>query len=158
MTPDGLVVLGTVTLPGTLRSVAYARSFLRDLLPPGDPALDDVVLVGSETVCNAITHTASGQPGGTVTVGLAGGCGVYRLEVADEGSGGARPLPRPGGGPEDGARPGTASGGRPETWPEDGAESGRGLRIVRALSLRWGFHEDGDRTIVWAEFPAPTAP
>jgi hypothetical protein len=50
-----------------------------DLLPPGDPALDDLVLVAGETVCNAVTHTASGQTGGTVTVGLAGGCGVYRL-------------------------------------------------------------------------------
>jgi anti-sigma regulatory factor (Ser/Thr protein kinase) len=134
VTPEELVVIGTITLPGTQRSVAHARSFLRDLLPPGDPVLDDLVLVGSETVCNAVAHTASGSAGGTVTVTLAAGCGVYRLEVADEGADGARPCPR----------------------PENGAESGRGLRIVKELSLRWGFHEDGDRTIVWAELPGPT--
>jgi hypothetical protein len=45
-----------------------------------------------------------------------------------------------------------------ESGFENGAESGRGLRIVAELSLRWGFHEDGDRTIVWAEFPGPTGP
>jgi two-component sensor histidine kinase len=95
--------------------------------------LDDLVMVGSETVCNAIAHTASGRVGGKVTVTLAAGCGVYRLEVADEGAGGARPCPR----------------------SESGDESGRGLRIVSELSLRWGFREDGDRTIVWAEFPGP---
>jgi anti-sigma regulatory factor (Ser/Thr protein kinase) len=140
VTPEELVVIGTITLPGTRRSVACARSFLRDLLPPGDPALDDLVMVGSETVCNAITHTASGHAGGTVTLTLAAGGGVYRLEVADQGGGGTRPCPPP------------------ENGPEDDAESGRGLRIVNELSLRWGFHEDGAQTIVWAEFPGPTGP
>jgi anti-sigma regulatory factor (Ser/Thr protein kinase) len=134
--PEELILIGTITLPGTRRSVAYARSFLRDLLPPGDPVQGDVVLVGSETVCNAVAHTASGLAGGKVTITLAAGCGMYRLEVADEGAAGARPCLR----------------------PESGAESGRGLRIVNELSLRWGFHEDGDRTIVWAEFPGPTGP
>lgn len=146
--PEDLVVIGTITLPGTRRSVAYARSFLRDLLPPGDPVLDDLVLVGSETVCNAVAHTASGLAGGKVTVTLAAGCGVYRLEVADDGAAGARPRPLPEGGP----------GNCAESGFENGAESGRGLRIVAELSLRWGFHEDGDRTIVWAEFPGPTGP
>lgn len=131
MTTGELIVIGAVTLPGERRSVAYARSFLRGLLPPGDPVLDDLVMVGSETVCNAVTHTASGRPGGRVAITLAAGCGVYRLEVADDGAGGARPCLR----------------------SETGAESGRGMRIVEALSLRWGFLEDGDRTTVWAEFP-----
>ncbi|WP_433473304.1 ATP-binding protein [Spirillospora sp. CA-142024] len=124
----GLVVLGTITLPGVRRSVWYARRFLRDLLPPGHPVLDDLVTVGSETVCNAITHTASGD-GGRVTVSLLAGRDVYRLEVADDGAG----------------------GGRPRLKAETGAESGRGLRVVEALSESWGFRTDGDRTVVWAE-------
>ncbi|MEV3923622.1 hypothetical protein [Actinomadura coerulea] len=35
--------------------------------------------------------------------------------------------------------------------------SGRGMRIVEALASRWGFHTDGARTVVWADFPAPAA-
>lgn len=123
-------VLGTITLPGVRPSVAYARGFLRDMLPVGAAALDDLVLVGSETVCNAITHTRSGATGGRVTVRLLEGAGVYRLEVADDGAGGARPYVR----------------------SENGAENGRGMRIVEELASDWGFRADGDRTIVWVEF------
>ncbi|SFN44204.1 ATP-binding protein [Actinomadura madurae] len=128
----GVVVLGTLTLPGVRRSVGFARRFLRDLLPPGHPALDDLVTVGSETVCNAITHTASGK-GGRVTVSLLGGGDFYLLEVADDGAG----------------------GGRPQVKGETGAEGGRGLKIVEALAEAWGFRTDGDRTIVWARFASP---
>ncbi|WP_089330390.1 ATP-binding protein [Actinomadura meyerae] len=128
----GVVLLGTLTLPGVGRSVGLARRFLRDLLPPGHPALDDLVTVGSETVCNAITHTASGK-GGWVTVSLFGGGDFYLLEVADDGAG----------------------GGRPRVKGETGAEGGRGLRIVAGLAEAWGFRADGDRTIVWARFPSP---
>lgn len=124
-----LVVLGAVTLPGVHRSVRNARRFLRDMLPPGHPVLDDLMMVGSETVCNAIAHTASGD-GGWVTVSLLVGEGVHRLEVADDG----------------------ADGRRPRVKAEDGSESGRGMRVVEALSDRWGFRTDGDRTVVWAEF------
>ncbi|MFD0536417.1 ATP-binding protein [Actinomadura luteofluorescens] len=119
-----LVVLGAVTLPGVHRSVRNARRFLRDMLPPGHPGLDDLMTVGSETVCNAITHTASGD-GGWVTVSLLAGEGVHRLEVADDG----------------------ADGRRPRVKAEDGSESGRGMRVVEALSDRWGYRTDGDRTM-----------
>ncbi|QXJ20762.1 ATP-binding protein [Actinomadura graeca] len=125
----GLVVIGAVTLPGVTRSVGYARWFLRDMLPTGHPVLDDLVTVGSETVCNAIAHTASGK-GGRVTISLLAGGDLYRLEVADDG----------------------ADGRRPRVRVADGAEGGRGLRIVEALSSRWGFWADGHRTVVWAEF------
>ncbi|WP_141583349.1 ATP-binding protein [Actinomadura sp. WMMA1423] len=124
-----LAVVGAITLPGVRQSVGNARRFLRDVLPLGHPGLDDLMTVGSETVCNAILHTASGD-GGWVTVSLLAGEGVHRLEVADDG----------------------ADGGRPCVKAEGGAESGRGMRIVEALSDRWGYRTDGDRTIVWAEF------
>lgn len=110
------VVLGTLTLPGVPRSVGYARRFLRDLLPPGHPVLDDLMTVGSETVSNAIAHTASGE-GGWVTVSLLGGAGFCTLEVGDDGAG----------------------GGRPHVEAESGDENGRGLRIVEALTESWGF-------------------
>ncbi|GAA4622386.1 hypothetical protein GCM10023196_014370 [Actinoallomurus vinaceus] len=124
------VVLGEITLPGMRSSVAHARAFLRELLPCDHPALDDLVTVGSETVCNAVTHTASGQAAGRVTVVLLARGGAYRLEVTDDGAGGSRPR----------------------LEAEDGGESGRGMRIVDALARRWGYREDGARTVVWAEF------
>lgn len=144
-------VLGEITLPGTRRAVGYARSFVRDLVlaahadaqaaggrsadgrGAGDTVVDDLVTVVSETVANAITHTASGLEGGRVTVVLTAGEGGYRLEVGDDG----------------------AAGRRPHVKDEVGAETGRGMRIVEALASRWGFRADGPRTVVWAEFPAP---
>ncbi|WP_169806463.1 ATP-binding protein [Actinomadura latina] len=130
--PRGRVVLGEITLPGARRSVGVARSFVRGLAA-GLPAVDDLVMVVSETVANAVAHTASGMEGGRVTVVLTVGDGVYRLEVVDDG----------------------AACGRPHVKDEVGAETGRGMRIVAALSARWGFRADGPRTVVWAEFPAP---
>ncbi|WP_396447988.1 ATP-binding protein [Actinomadura sp.] len=130
----GRVVLGEITLPGVRRSVGVARGFVRELAA-GVPAVDDLVVVVSETVSNAVTHTASGLAGGRVTVVLTAGDGVYRLEVSDDG----------------------AAGGRPHVKAEAEAETGRGMRIVEALSARWGFRAEGERTVVWAEFPAPAA-
>ncbi|MFC0040836.1 ATP-binding protein [Actinomadura rayongensis] len=139
-TADGPVVLGVVTLPGERCSAARARAFLRDLLPPDDPVLDDLLTVGSETVGNAVAHTASGRPGGRVTVALTATARGYRLEVGDDGADGARPHVRP---------------GSDEDLVDDplaGAENGRGMRIVAALTSAWGYWERGDRTVVWAEF------
>lgn len=148
------VVIGEITLPGVRRSVGCARGFVRevagarpgpdgviqdDTVPddtvPDDTVLDDMVMVASETVANAITHTASGREGGEVTLVLWAGGGGYRLEVADDG----------------------AAEGRPHVKDEVGAETGRGMRIVDALASRWGFRVEGARTVVWAEFPAPAA-
>jgi anti-sigma regulatory factor (Ser/Thr protein kinase) len=123
----GLVVVGALTLPGVRRSVGHARRFLRDMLPPDHPGVDDMVTVVSELVCNAVVHTASGD-GGRVTVSLLAGPGVHRVEVADDG----------------------ARGRRPRLKGETGAESGRGLRIVDALARSWGFRADGPGTVVWA--------
>ncbi|TYB49610.1 ATP-binding protein [Actinomadura chibensis] len=145
-------VIGEVTLPGTRRAVGHARNFVRDAVlgkNAGSPdaagrtgidygdvdetVLDDIVMVVSETVANAITHTASGLDGGSVTVLLAAVDGRYRLEVGDDG----------------------AADGKPHVKDEIGAETGRGMRIVDALASRWGVRADGPRTVVWAEFPAP---
>ncbi|MEU9019084.1 ATP-binding protein [Actinomadura sp. NPDC048394] len=132
MDGEGLVVLGSVTLPGVGRSVGCARAFVRDFLA-GLPDRDDVVMAVSETVANAVTHTASGLEGGLVTVTVAAGSGTVRLEVTDDGAWGTRPYVK----------------------DDPGAETGRGMRIVQGLAARWGYRADGTRTVVWAEFPAP---
>jgi anti-sigma regulatory factor (Ser/Thr protein kinase) len=131
---EGLVVLGAVTLPGVSKSVGCARGFVRGLLPEL-PGLDDVVMAVSETVANAVTHTASGLDGGLVTVVVAVAPGTVRVEVTDDGAFGARPYVK----------------------NDPGAESGRGMRIVQGLAARWGYRADGSRTVVWTEFPAPDA-
>ncbi|WP_143226940.1 ATP-binding protein [Actinomadura mexicana] len=137
--------MGEITLPGVRRSVGCARGFVRSVAA-GHPTLDDMVLVVSETVANAIAHTASGLEGGVVRVAVLAGDGGYTLEVADEGAAGGRPHVK--GGPAEDEHAGEGTG----------AESGRGMRIVEALASRWGFRTDGARTVVWAEFPAPALP
>ena len=124
-------VLGAIMLPGVERSVGCARRFLRDVLGPDHPGLHDLAVVVSELVGNGIKHTASGR-GGKVRILLAQGKDVLHAEVTDDGADGARPDLRDG---------------------ECDGESGRGLRIVEALTLSWGHHADGVRTTVWAEFP-----
>jgi anti-sigma regulatory factor (Ser/Thr protein kinase) len=129
--------LARLTLPGVDHSVRRARAFLRDTLvpgqlAPGDETFDDMVLVVDELAVNGIRHTASGR-GGKITIALLAGEKTLRAEVGDDGADGASPALR--------------------LDPE--AESGRGLHIVDALASRWGHRLDGQRTVVWAEFPKP---
>ena len=74
------------TFPGTASMARQVRAALRSELR-GCPVTDDVVLVVSEMAVNAITHSDSGQPGGTFTVRLRHVCGDYvHAEVQDQGS------------------------------------------------------------------------
>ncbi|TDD38994.1 hypothetical protein E1287_04045, partial [Actinomadura sp. KC06] len=57
------VVIGEITLPGVRRSVGFARGFVRDMALDV-PGLDDMIMVVSEMVANAVRHTASGRDGG----------------------------------------------------------------------------------------------
>ncbi|MBO2455603.1 ATP-binding protein [Actinomadura barringtoniae] len=126
-------VLAALTLPGVERSVGHARAFVTDTLVPDILAadgelIDDVVLVVDELVGNSIRHTRTGD-GGKVTVVLVACDGVLRPEVTDDGA-----------------------DTRPHVLEEFGGESGRGLRIVEALSDKWGYRDSGRRRTVWAEF------
>lgn len=90
-------------------------------------ALDDVLLVSSELVTNAVRAT------GSVAVQLRiAGPSLY-VEVWDG-------VP-----------------GVPEVRPLDGdAEGGRGLRLVEALATRWGVcRPQAGGKVVWAELPLP---
>ena len=70
--------------PGSDNQVARARLFVGQVLG-GCPAADDAVLLTSELVTNAITHTASGTGGKVVVTVYRAGTRV-RVEVRDDGS------------------------------------------------------------------------
>jgi serine/threonine-protein kinase RsbW len=136
--PRPMTVLGSVVLPGIDPAAATVRRFARAAVGPAFPSLYELTVVASELFSNAVRHSRSGRgtgPDGVgqVTVTLLTGDGVLRLEMADQGGNG---LPR-------------------LRTPEDGGENGRGLHVVEALTLGWGAHGDGTRTVVWAEFAWP---
>ncbi len=86
--PDtaGLAVTATCTrsFAGRPESVGAARAWVAGFLP-GSPAADDVALLTSELVTNAVLHSASRLPGGIVTVGVRTGNGSVRVDVIDQG-------------------------------------------------------------------------
>ncbi|MBP2706303.1 ATP-binding protein [Microbispora sp. RL4-1S] len=117
-------------LPYAPSSVAIARQRLTtELLATGLVAdtVDDVVLVMSELLSNALRH-AHPLPSGQLRVTWI--CSEGQIEVAVS-DGGAHTQPRAG-------RPPLSSLG------------GRGLGIVEYLADRWGVRHDDDSTTVWA--------
>lgn len=123
-----MTILGEIALPGVERSAGDARRFLRDMLGPDHPVLADLCVCACELLNNGLRHTKSGQ-GGRIAIKLAQATSACRIEVTDDGAGGARPRLR-----------------RPD------GEGGRGLHIVDALAVRWGYIPIGERTTTWAEF------
>jgi len=99
---------------------------------------DDVAVVVSELLTNALRHAApadvGARPGNGVRLGLLQPGPSLLCVVADE-------DPRP----------------PVSRDPEDFAETGRGLHIVAALSDDWGYAILGDAgKVVWAIFSAVT--
>jgi anti-sigma regulatory factor (Ser/Thr protein kinase) len=129
--PADMTVIGVIALPGTERSVAVGRGFVRDTLGSHHPALDGVGLSVSELATNAIRHTPSGA-GGRFTIRLAAADRRIRAEVVNDGMIDGEP--------------------HPTSEPGADAEHGRGLLLIEALADRWGVTRCADRTTVWAEF------
>lgn len=74
------------TFLGRPDQAGQARALLAAFLH-GLPGADTAILLASELAANAVSHSASGQPGGTFTVRAhLTGTGVY-AEVEDQGSG-----------------------------------------------------------------------
>lgn len=109
------------------------RRWLTGLLPDR-PARDDLLSVAVELGTNAIQHTASGQ-GGWFTVEVTWRGPVVRVSVTDGGA--------PGG---------------PCLTNDPMSDCGRGLVIVRALSVRTGVSGGEHGRAVWAEIPWSPAP
>ncbi len=126
-----VLVAATHTVAGDLARLGPARDFARSaLLRWGlTDSCDDIVLVASELLGNALRH-ARPRPGGwPVRLGLLHSWPgrVVLCAVAD--SDPAPPVPVP---------------------PGQLAESGRGLRVVEELSDRWGYSATPGGKVVWA--------
>ncbi|RCG29340.1 ATP-binding protein [Sphaerisporangium album] len=106
-------------------SVGEARRWLRKMIG-GHPRCDDAVLLLSETFTNSVVHTRSAAIGVVLLVDVNDG---LQVEVVDEGAETSPCVCRHSG--------------------DDLAESGRGIRLLRALSDRWGFIEEHPRCVVW---------
>jgi anti-sigma regulatory factor (Ser/Thr protein kinase) len=104
--------------PGRAEYVAAARRWAQSVAAAWGTVGVEVGLVVSELVTNALVHTRSGRPGGTVVVAVAGGWDSVTVHVHDLGADGGQVL-------------------RPRQAGAD-ADGGRGLRIVIALSAEWG--------------------
>ncbi len=122
----------TVSLPRTRPAVADARHWLAALLTSWgvtDRQIDDAVLALSEIVTNAVEHATGEDPYATVTAALRQN--HLRITVSD-------PDPELG-----------------STAHSD--EHGRGLLVVRALSLCHGVYRVAGGKVVWFEQQVTTA-
>ncbi|NGO10306.1 ATP-binding protein [Streptomyces sp. HC44] len=118
-------------LPAIPASVAVARRNVRELLSEWGTSretCDNAVLVTSELVTNALTHTASDL----VVCRLRAAGERLHIEVEDQNR--SRTLPA-----------------RRQPKPDD--QGGRGLLLVGVLSHDWGVRDTPQRSgrIVWAE-------
>jgi anti-sigma regulatory factor (Ser/Thr protein kinase) len=118
-----------LVLPGVPESVAAARELARELL--GDsPAAATVMLLVSELVTNAIVHSRSGEPGGTVTVALCPTAGAVLIQVRDDGG---------------------ASQPRLAATADGQAEHGYGLLLVDTLADNWATISSPDGRLTWCK-------
>lgn len=126
-------VTRSVTVPHEGHGVSLARhAFAKELASFGvtDDVRQDVMLVISELVSNAVKHAAA-LPGGTVRVGCSINEDCLHVEITDGGA-----VTRP--------NPAVATGF---------ALGGRGLDIVRMISSEWGVTQDVHSVTVWADVP-----
>jgi anti-sigma regulatory factor (Ser/Thr protein kinase) len=123
----------SVTIPAVPGQVRAARAFVAGALGESCAHAEVAVLLASELVTNSVEHSGSAVAGGVVTVTVAAGDKVVRIEVTDRSGDGVPVLP-----PVSGAA-------------DDEAEGGRGMRLVDALSARWGYQRGGGLATTWFE-------
>lgn len=121
-----------ISVPATSIAPALTRASLRSLGPAlGERRLQDLLLLATEVVTNAVRHATSGGDDVEVLVDVQRE--RVRLEVRD-----------PGPGFEPRATP------DPSAWPDPDA-GGWGLYLVERLAERWGVERRPGGTVVWFE-------
>ena len=113
------------TLPASVSTPAAARAVVRDALERGsaDVRMDDVALVVSELVTNAVLHGD-----GDITLDVVVEPAAVHISVEDAGSGVAEAVDATG-----------------------DAESGRGLMLVSKIAAHWGVRPARGGKVVWAD-------
>jgi anti-sigma regulatory factor (Ser/Thr protein kinase) len=117
--------------------VSLVRRFVARTLAAGLPDIDSdaATLLTSELVTNALLHTDSGLPGGSVTVIIRGLLDGILVEVVDGGS-----------------------AGTPVVKGDALAGEGQGLYLVQQMAAQWGYLRDIAGTTVWFYLPAAPPP
>ena len=122
--------LTALALPGIPESVPAARWHVRDALSShglGEFA-EDAAAITSELVANAVQHAReNGTTGIGVTLTASGSRAAVTITVSDSSPHGPVKRDTPA-----------------------GSEQGRGLQIVEALSVRWGWRREGGGKVVFA--------
>jgi anti-sigma regulatory factor (Ser/Thr protein kinase) len=117
-----------ITLSESDRAARQARDAVRNAVTEWQlsSCLDDALLIVSELVTNATSHS-----GGEVSLHLRTSGTLLRIEVHDE-----------------------QVDTLPETRdPSDTEPGGRGLHLVAALSSNWGWEVGAHTKTIWAEIP-----
>jgi serine/threonine-protein kinase RsbW len=115
------------SFPGRRDQVRLIRGILAAFFD-GCPAADDAVLLISELAANAVTYSASGQPGGLLTIRAETRPGAYLCaEVEDQGS--------------------TWDGNLATTQPP------HGLFLLRALAADCGTRRARNGWVTWFTIP-----
>jgi len=123
----GASVLGSLAIPGRPEHVREARAFITKALGDRYPMTDVAELLTSEVVTNAVMHSNSRRPGGTVMIVIIEMAGGIRIEVSDGGSDQSTPVVK----------------------GDVYASEGHGLLLVQALADQWGYVRDEIGTTVW---------
>lgn len=130
------LTLGRLTLPGKPQNVRHARRFVADIIGETHRQCDTALLLTSELVTNAVAHSRSGLPGGTLDVIVSATCSALLITVTDNGS----------------------EAGPPAIRTPPGGTDGNGLVLVDSLSDGWGYRHERGRTAVWFRLRALGAP
>lgn len=120
---------GRREFPGRADQVALARRFAVEALGQRAELRDEVSLLVSEAVTNALLHSSSGHDQGAFTVVYELLPACVRVEVHD---GGAPMVPR-------------------RRVHDLESMTGRGLDLFEALADRWGYRGDERGRVVWFE-------
>lgn len=117
----------TIRLLAVPQAAPLLRHAVREHLAGASP---DAELCVSELLANVIAHLGEGTP---VTLRVTGRATRTRVELTDPG---------------------------PHAWPAprqaaETDESGRGLALLAAVSVRWGVRREPGGKTVWAELPRP---
>ena len=116
-------------LPGQRQDASQARRFLGSVLPPlgWEERVDDACLLVSELLANVVLHART-----SCRVAVQAEPGRLEIAVSDD----SPALPRP------------------RNYAADAA-TGRGLKLLAALSDAWGADPDGAGKRVWFRFDGP---